>query len=275
MKARHCIMVILLSLFIGVQFAAAEKQVKLLSLTWEPYVGPDMPKKGICASIVRMAFEKAGYKVEIEFHDWDKSLKMAQDGEADGLFPTYYTKSREEYLLYSDPFGTSSLGLCRMRPVHSFSPGGVEYDKKKKFKRELIQFKTDPRIDQTQALRDLRQYTFGVGKGYANTPEFDAADFLTKIEAANDEENILQLFQGDVQLIVIDKYVAKNIITKKFPWRSGDIEFMEPPLSIKDLYLTVSKNTDNSEEKLKDFNMGLKILKEDGTIERLMRIYGF
>jgi ABC-type amino acid transport substrate-binding protein len=267
--------IILLSLLVGMPCAAAQKQVKLLSLTWEPYAGPDMPEKGFTAAIVRMAFEKAGYAVTIEFHNWDQSLEMTKNGKADGLFPTYFTKEREAYLAYSEPFGNSYLGLCRIRPVHSFSPGGIEYDKRKGFKHDLIQFKTDPRIDQTQALRDLKQYKFGVSRGYANTPEFDAADFLTKIVAANDEENILQLLQGDVQLIVIDKYVAKNLIAKKFPWRTGDIEFMEPPLAVRKLYLTISKRTDNYQQKINDFNKGLKILQQEGRIQRLMRVYGF
>jgi len=275
MKAKHCVMIILLSLLMAAPCTAAKKQVKLLSLTWEPYAGPNMPEDGFTGAIVRMAFEKAGYDVTIEFHNWEKALEMTKNGEADGLFPTYHTKEREEYLLYSDPFGESYLGLCRLRPVHAFSPGGVEYDKNRKFRRDLIQYKTDPRIDQTQALRELSQYKFGVGKGYANTPEFDAADFLTKVEVNNDEQNILQLLQGDVQLIVIDKYVAKNIVAKKFPWRSGDIEFMEPPLAVRKLYLTISKKTDHAEQKLEDFNKGLKVLKEEGKIKRLKRIYGF
>lgn len=275
MKTRYCMVLLLLCLIIGVQAADAQKQVKLMSLTWEPYAGPDMPQKGITAAIVRMAFEKAGYTVAIEFHNWDTSLELAKDGVADGLFPTYHTQERETHFLYSEPFGRSYLGLCRIRPVHSFSPGGIEHDKRKGFRRKLIQFKTDPRIDQTQALRDLQQYKFGVGKGYANTPEFDAADFLTKVVVANDEEKILQLLQQDVELIVIDKYVAKNIITKKFPWRSGDVEFMEPPLAVNDLYLTLSKKTADAEAKLKDFNQGLKILREEGKIKRLMRVYGF
>jgi ABC-type amino acid transport substrate-binding protein len=275
MKTPTYIAVILLSLMLGVQGAAAQKQVKLLSLTWEPYAGPDMPKQGISAAIVSMAFEKAGYTVQIEFHNWDQSLELAKQGQADGLFPTYHTEEREAHFIYSEPFGKSYLGLCKMRPVHSFSPGGIEYDKKKRYRRELIQYQTDPRIDQTQALRDLKQYKFGVGRGYANTPEFDAADFLTKIEAANDEENILQLLQGEVDLIVIDKYVAKNIIAKKFPWRTGDVEFMEPPLSVRDLFLTVSKKADDAKAKVKEFNAGLKILQEEGIINRLLRVYGF
>lgn len=275
MKTIKYTILIVLSLLVGMPCAAAQKQVTLLSLAWEPYAGPDMPQKGITAAIVRMAFEKAGYAVTIEFHSWDQSLEMTKNGEADGLFPTYHTEEREAYLAYSESFGNSYLGLCRIRPVHAFSPGGIEHDKRKGFKRDLIQFKTDPRIDQTQALKDLQQYTFGVGKGYANTPEFDAADFLTKVVVANDEENILQLLQGDVQLIVIDKYVAKNIIAKKFPWRTGDIDFMEPPLAVRKLYLTMSKRRDNYQQKLDDFNKGLKILEQEGSIQRLLRVYGF
>lgn len=275
MKIRCYILVILLSLGLGVQPAIAEKKVKLLTLTWEPYVGLNMPKQGISASIVRMAFEKAGYKVDIQFLDWDTALQMAKEGKADGLFPTYLTEERKQWFLYSDAFGKSPLGLCKMRPLHSFSPGGIEYKKDTKFKVDLIQYKTDPRIDQTQALRELKQYKFGVGQDYANTPEFDAADFLEKVVVKNDEDNILQLLQGDVEIIVIDKYVAKNIIAKKFPWRTGDIEFMEPPLSIKDLYLAIPKGIENAEEKMRDFNLGLGILMKDGTIDKLLRVYGF
>lgn len=275
MKFKLFILILLLTLSCGTHSAIAEKKVKLLTHTWEPYVGVDMPQQGFTTSIVRMAFEKAGYKVEIEYNDWETSLSMAKDGAADGLYPTYHTKEREQFFLYSEPFGDSLLGLCRLRPVHSFSPGGIEYKKDTKYKRELIQFKTDPRIDQTQALKDLQKYTFGVGQGYANTAEFDQADFLDKVVVANDEDNILQLLQGDVQLIVIDKYVAKNLIAKKFPWRTGDIEFMDPPLSIKKLYLTIPKSVENAEEKVRDFNLGLEILIKDGTISRLMRVYGF
>ena len=275
MKIRHIFMIILLSLIIGVQGAVAQKQVKLLSLTWEPYAGPDMPKQGFCAAIVSMAFEKAGYDVDIEFNNWDLSLAKAKNGEADGVFPTYHTKEREAYLLYSNSFAQSPLGLCKLRPVHSFSPGGTSYDKIGKENDVVIRYKTDPRIDQVQALRDLSKYKFGVGKGYANTPEFDSADFLTKVLVANDVDNVMQLLQGDVELIVIDKYVAKNIMAKKFPWRTGDVQFMEPALAMNDLYLTLSKKADNAAQKLEDFNNGLKILQEDGTIKRIMRVYGF
>lgn len=270
MKARYFI-IVTLSLFIAVQSFAAQKQVRLLTLDWEPYVGSNMPNNGLTAEIITQAFEKAGYDVKIEFHAWDKAMEMARNGKADGVFPAYHEKSREEHFIFSKPFAKSPLALCKIKYFQSPSPGGGVGDEKGHY----IQYITDPRIDQTQALRDLKKYKFGVVKAYAHTPEFDAADFLTKVQVASDEDNIAQLLRDEVQLIVIDRYVARNIMTKKFPWRSGEIEFMQPALSLKNLYLAISKNTNDSEEKLKAFDAGLKILKEDGILDKLMRQYGF
>ena len=273
MKVRYVIgtIIVTLSLLIAVQSFAAQKQVKLLTLEWEPYVGSNIPNKGFVTALITQAFEKAGYDVEIEFHTWDKAMEMARNGKADGIFPAYRDKSREEHFIFSKPFAKSYLELCKRRTFQSPSPSGGVADEKGYY----IQYITDPRIDQTQALRDLKKYKFGVVKGYANTPEFDAADFLTKVQVASDKDNIAQLLSDEVQLIVIDRYVARNIMIKQFPWRSDGIEFLQPTLSSKDLYLAISKNTNNSEEKLKAFDAGLKILKEDGILDRIMRQYGF
>jgi polar amino acid transport system substrate-binding protein len=51
----------------------------------------------------------------------------------------------------------------------------------------------------------MKQYTFGVVKGYVNTPEFDAAIFLKKVESASDEEYLRNLINGRVDLIFIDR----------------------------------------------------------------------
>ena len=197
-------------------------------------------------------------------------MAIAARGEADGIFPAYHEKGREAHFLFSRAFAESPLGLCRRRYFQTQSPTGVSdrsgID---------IQFVTDPRIDPTQALMDLKAYRFGVVKGYANTPEFDAADFLSKVTATSDEDNMAHLLRDRVHLIVIDRYVARNILVKKFPWHSDKIEFMHPPLQVKKLYLAVAKAADAAEQKLRDFNAGLAILIEDGILEKLTHQYGF
>ena len=265
-----CLLCVILALAMVFPAAAAQKQVHLLTLEWEPYVGSRMPGNGYTAEIVSRAFTKAGYKVEIEFLPWDEAMAIAARGEADGVFPAYHQASREEHFRFSEPFAESPLGLCKRKYFQTQSPTGITE------KSGLnIEFITDPRIDPTQALMDLKAFSFGVVKGYANTPEFDGAEFLTKVTAASDEANMANLLREQVNLIVIDRYVARNILVKKFPWHSDKVEFMHPPLQVKKLYLAVAKEADETERKLRDFNAGLGLLIDDGILEKLRHQYGF
>jgi len=269
MKSKFFFFVILL-MAVSFPASAAEKKVSLLTLDWEPYVGSAMPGHGYTAEIVTRAFTKAGYDVSIAFHSWDEAMAIAARGEADGVFPAYYEKSREEHFLFSDSFAVSPLGLCRRKYFQTQSPTGVS--EKSGYN---IQFITDPRIDQTQALKDLQAYRFGVVKGYANTPEFDNAHFLKKVTANSDADNMAHLLRDQVNLIAIDRYVARNILIKKYPWHSDKVEFMHPPLSVKKLYLAIARKTGMPDKKLKDFNAGLAILIDDGVLDKLKHQYGF
>jgi ABC-type amino acid transport substrate-binding protein len=94
------------------------------------------------------------------------------------------------------------------------------------------------------------------------------------VESASDEENLRNLINGRVDLIFIDRYAAKNIIVKKFPWHLQDYEFMEPALATKPLYIGFAKKVADHQQKLKDFNRGLKLAKEDGVLKRLIEKYG-
>lgn len=262
---------LILAVLLATHVSAAEKKVTLATLEWAPYVGSELESEGLTAEVVKVAFDKAGYEIELEFYPWSRGLELAREGKVDGIFPAYRDPSREEHFRFSDPFAESPLGLYKMRAFAMMpGPGGVSHRTG-----YSIEFPVDPRIDQTEALSGLKQYTFGVVEGYVNTPEFDAADFLTKVSAPTDEENLRRLFRDEVQLVVIDKYVAQNIMAKKFPWRMGETEFMMPPLEVRSLYVAFSKAAPDVERKLADFNAGLRVIREDGVLDRLKRKYGF
>jgi ABC-type amino acid transport substrate-binding protein len=260
---------ILLVMFVTTAAVAEQKQITLATLEWEPYISSKMPKYGLTAEIVGEAFKRMGYKVEIKFYPWSEALKLGETGKIDGIFPAYHSKSREEHFVFSEPFAESPLGFYKK----STAVAGPNISQLKRADKNIT-FPEDPRVDQTAVLKMMQQYKFGVVKGYVNTPEFDAATFLKKTEAKSDEENIRNLINGQVDLIFIDRYVAKNIIVKKFPWHLQDYEFMEPVLASKPLYVGFSKKTAGHQQKLKDFNRGLKIAKEDGLLKRLTNKYG-
>jgi ABC-type amino acid transport substrate-binding protein len=196
-------------------------------------------------------------------------MKLGRAGDVDGIFPAYHSKSREEHFAFSQPFAESPLGFYKK----STAVAGPNISQLKRSEENIV-FPEDPRINQTRVLEKMKQYKFGVVAGYVNTPEFDQATFLKKVEAASDEENMMNLINEQVDLIFIDRYVAKNIIVKKFPWHLADYEFMEPPLANKPLFVGFSKKVEGYEDKLKDFNRGLEIAREDGVLKRMINKYG-
>jgi ABC-type amino acid transport substrate-binding protein len=273
MKRWQILASVCIILFCGGPLLAQQTMVTLATLEWEPYVGSEMFYKGMIAEIVTESFRKAGYRVEFKFMSWTDGMAAARKGDLDGIFPAYFDKSREADFVFSEKLMDSPLGLYKKSSKIPAGGPGPKADLDDKV--PDIAYQVDPRINQTEALKGLKEITFGVVAGYVNTPEFDAADFLTKVEAENDEENLKNLFEGKVQLIVIDRYVAKNILVKRFPWQLGEVDFMEPPLENKPLFVIFSKQAKGHEQMLKDFNAGLAQVKADGVLKEIMRKYGF
>ncbi len=124
-------------------------------------------------------------------------------------------------------------------------------------------------------LNDLKPYRIGVVRGFVNTAEFDAADYLHKEEVTTNLMNIKKLLAERVDLIVADKFVGFYLLNKYLPHMFGQIESISPPLQDKKLYLCISKKSDNADLKVKIFNKGLKEMHEDGTFDKILEKYGF
>jgi len=251
------VVLILLALLIPINTSmAVEKTVHLATLSWEPYVGPNLDNKGYVTEIVVEAFKRSGYTAEILFYPWARAIKTAEYGDADGVFPEYYDERRKESFVFSDPFPGGPVGLYKRKDTTASYP-------------------VDPQTDQTVALRGLQAFRFGVVRGYINTAVFDAADFLKKDEVFSDELNVKKLYNGRIDFMFIDKFVAEHLIAHKFPDFASELEFMEPPLENKQLYIAFSKQAADYQENLSAFNQGLAQLKADGTLSAIMKRHGF
>ena len=247
---------VLFLLFSPVQVVGLEKIVTLATLDWAPYIGQDLPDKGYVYEIVVAAFEKSGYKTEISFFPWARAVNTVELGETDVLFPEYYDDTRKKTCVYSDPFPGGPVGLFKQKSMNE-------------------QWSADPQTEQTKALQSLKNYKFGVVRGYINTEEFDKATFLIKEEVASDEMNLKKLFGKRIDFIFIDKLVANHLIKTKYPQYSGKLEFMEPAMEEKQLYLAFSKKAAGYKVKLKAFNNGLKEITANGTLKKIMEKHGF
>lgn len=224
----------------------AGEPLKIASLEWEPYIGPKMEGGGYVAEIMNEAFKKSGKAIQIDYLPWARAVKMAKDGEYAGYMPEYYSEDLKKDFILSAPFPGGPLGLF-----------------KKKTKN--IQFK---KID------DLKPYSIGVVRGYVNTAEFDAAAYLKKEEAKDDLTNFRKLSVDRIDLVVCDKYVGEHILKAELGAAAAEIEFMEPPLENKDLYLCISKALPDGQKIIDDFNSVIKQMTDDGSIKKIMEKHG-
>jgi ABC-type amino acid transport substrate-binding protein len=234
---------------------SAEKSVKLATLAWEPYVGPDLPNKGYAAEVVTEAFKRSGYTTDIRFYPWARAVMTAEHGESDGIFPEYFDERRKQNFVFSDPFPGGPVGLYKRRDT-------------------AAAYSVNPQLNPTEALRGLQDFRFGIVRGYINTVEFDNAAFLRKEEVFSDELNLKKLYNGRIQFMFIDKLVAEYLTSHKFPEYEEALEFMEPPLEYKMLYIAFSRQTPAYQEKLAAFNAGLQQITSDGTLARIMKQHG-
>lgn len=224
-----------------------EHTIKLATLDWPPYVGENLPQGGFTTAIIREAFKRTGYEVKVDFMPWARVLREAEAGNYDAAYPEYYSEERAQAFFLSEQFASGPLGFYKRKGAI------INYTK----------------------LEDLKPYRIGVVSGYINTPEFDAADYLQKDVVNSDEQNIRKLLLGRIDLAVIDKLVAQYIIKTNVPEAADVLEFMEPPLKEQSLHVIFSRQVAGSEQKLQAFNAALKTMREDGTLERILKESGF
>lgn len=227
--------------------AFSAQKIKLATLNWEPYIGEKLENQGYVAELVTEAFKRSGFEVEITYLPWARVVKMSEDGVFDGYFPEYYSDSLKEKFLVSDPLPGGPLGLFKLK---------------------------DTAITFTR-LEDLKPYKIGVVRGYINTAEFDAANYLKKDEATDDLQNFKKLMKKRVDLVVSDKYVGLYTIKNNLPEDLDKVEFISPPLEEKDLFLCISKKTSGFTLKMKSFNENYQKMKADGTVDKILTKHGF
>ena len=222
-----------------------EKKVRLASSEYPPYFGSELKNKGFLTEVTVEAFKRVGYQTEVEFYPFARTFEYGKSGEVDGIIVLWYTKEREQWFAFSNPLPPNLLGFY-------------------KHKSEKINFRT---------YSDLKPYEIGIVRGYANPSGFDEANLHTQA-VVKDTQNLFKLYRKRIDLVLIDKGVAQYIINTQYPEYEKKLEWLEPALQVKPQYIAFSKKANNYERKLKDFNLGLIRLTEEGGVREIMNKHG-
>ena len=216
-----------------------------VTVEWAPHYGSSMPDGGALTVIVKEAFRRTGHNAQIDFIPWSRALKNVKEGQSDFVMGAYFNEERAKTYVVSDPIYSIDLGLVALDSL------GLSY---------------------IHTLRSIAPYRIGVSRGFANTEEFDQADYIQRDVAKSPKLNLRKLFRNRVDMIVgafdIFRHQAKleNL-------DSSRLVFVQPPLQSNSLYLLGSRKVPDGEQLIADFNQGLAQMIEDGTMKKYLKKY--
>ncbi|ENA1256119.1 ABC transporter substrate-binding protein [Pseudomonas aeruginosa] len=234
---------VLLGLLLATAGAQADT-LRVATLDWAPYVGPDLPGKGLASRILDEALALDGHRAELVFLPWQRALKEAAEGRFDALMPAYLSPERRELFHATIPLLDSQLGFFRQRErLLPVNPAHLE---------------------------SLRPYRIGVVRGYVNREDFDADRSLTKDAVTNDWQNLEKLLRGRIDLAVVDRYTGYYLLARNVPALKDRLVFIEPPLEVKPLYVLVPKRHARGAALAASLDRNLRLMRRSGRLEQLI-----
>lgn len=219
----------------------------LVTLEWTPYAGSHLPNKGFSSEIIQKAFQARNINARIHFLPWKEAVKKTEKGNYHGVFSAYASEDRARRFLFTRPYAESMLLFFSLKGKQ------ISYD----------------------SLGDLRDYRIGITKGFANTPEFDAADDLNKIAFDTEADALESLLREKVDLVLMDKFVCFHLMSTRFKNYKKEITSLTPALDKRLLYLMFSKKQPGAEAYVAHFNEGLAEIKKNGLYDLILQRHRF
>lgn len=240
------------------QAAEPARSLTLAASERVPYLGQALPGGGYVAELATEAFRLQGYAVRFQYYPAARARALLQRGDVDGLLPATAADAAAEGLQASDPFPGDTLGLLKKAgaalPPGLPAPAGDAAEG----------------TDLTALLPALRQRGLRVGvvRGQAGEAN-DTADAAT-----NDLQNLDKLDRDRVQLVLIDKYTAADLVTGRRPHLIGKLDFVPGLLQARPLHLLFNIRQPQGRQQLAAFNAGLAQLRANGGLDRILARHG-
>lgn len=216
-------------------------EVVLTSINYPPFYGEMLENDGPFVEVIVESFKAVGYSVRIVYQPWKRAMATAKEGkQAQGMLGVWYTEEREKAFLFSDPILPNKMAFYKRKDMDIvFSSYG-----------------------------DLaaRGYKLGLVRGYMAPRGLIESEI--DIEFVTQEiQNIQKLAAGRIDLLVLDKDYASYML-QGYPKMAALIEGMPRILETYQQHLVISRNTENAEAIMLDFNRGLKRLRSSGEFQR-------
>ena len=235
-------LMLVLSLSLRAGAACAGETLTLAASEYPPYMSSQMADGGVAVAIVREALRRAGYSAKTVYMPWARAVNEARDGHLDGIVGLWTTPERLQSFLFSQAFLDNHIGFFKR------SDDPIRY----------------------RALAELKPYTIGIVRGYANSEAFDAAHLKTD-ETLSDASNLSKLAAHHIDLALIDRGVANYLLGGSLAALAPKLEWLPPPVVVYPMHLGISKRQPQAEKRIQDFNRSLETMRQDGTLDKMLK----
>ncbi len=237
---------ILLFLLCTTTPSLAANTICLANGEFPPFMSKQLKNYGVISHIVSEVFAVAGVQVNYKFYPWKRGYQIAIDGDCNGTTMWSYSEGRAKDFYYSDPI----------------------------FDGNTVFFYLISRNFEWDTLQDLALFKIGATIGYSYGDEFDRLEkigHLNVSRVSRDEQNILMLLNGRVEIVPIEKEVGYGLLQKHLTSKQRElITHHKKPMKTIPYHLILSKSIKENERLIQRFNAALKEFKASGKYEQLM-----
>lgn len=234
----------LLSIVVLLCFSPLSTALSIVSKEEAPYIGGELPGKGLSIEIINTAFERAGYKPNYVFETWPRAYEGGLIGVYDVIGSVWFTAEREKDLVFSDAYLTHKI--------------------------KFIKRKEDADI-KFYGIADLEGLIIGTLKNYAYRDDFTQSRKFIRLKQNHLIQNLLLLTQERIDMTLGDERKIRHEINK-FMRRSMDkLEILPQSLIEQGVHIAVSKTNPKHAEIISKFNKALKSMKSDGTYDAIIK----
>ncbi len=236
--------VIFFFLFIITTHIFANESIKISNGEWPPFFSKDLKYNGVTSHIVSDAFAVEGIDVNYEWFPWKRSLNLARVGTVDAVVGWSKTKEREDDFLFSDTI----------------------------LKGEVVFFYRKDYVFDWNSYKDLKGIKIGtiVGYNYDNKiKKIKEIKGSSVFNVINEVKLFKMLLKGRFDVVIINVDVGYGILNKYYSkTETESITYHTKVLHTEYLRVLFPNIDTKSRQLLKEFDRGLKHLKQNGTFEQ-------
>ena len=230
-----CFLVLLLS----VHNSSYAETFRVAAYPWAPFIDQDRKDGGIAIEVIRQALATQGHSIEVVNLPWVRALSMIKSNKIDIIPAAWHTQERSQFMQYSQYYAKNRLVFIKSKTDN------YEFEGLDSLNGKVVAI--------------VRDYAYGEDFLNNQNIEFSIANSL--------ESNVKKVIARRAALTIADEIVAKSVIP---PETLKQIRFTNNALSENTLHMTCSKTNPKCDDIIKDFNVGLKKIKTDGTLDLII-----